>query len=363
MPKSLVIVESPAKAKTINKYLGSEFIVKSSVGHIRDLPQGGKNHKSIKSSVNKSAKMNAQEKAIYKKKHEHLRLVQRMGIDPEENWKAHYEILDGKQKVVANLKEIAKQVDDIYLATDLDREGEAIAWHLKAVIGGDEGRYKRVIFNEITKKAIKAAFEQPSTIDNNRVYAQQTRRFLDRIVGFMLSPLLWQKIARGLSAGRVQSVAVRILVERERQIKSFIAEEFWTLQADLKRKDGQVMTFEVVQDNDKRYRPTDKKTSDIAVNELKKQTYEVKHRDDKPTKSKPSAPFITSTLQQAASSQLGFSVRKTMTLSQRLYEAGYITYMRTDSTHLSNDSIQMLSAVYSSTFRFKLFARSTATLQ
>ncbi len=344
MGKSLVIVESPAKAKTINKYLGNDFIVKSSVGHIRDLPKAGsvtRDKKQTAQEAVKVRKMDADKKQHYIKERDRKKLFDRMGIDPDKDWLARYEVLDGKQKVVAELKKLAKNADAIYLATDLDREGEAIAWHLQEVVGKNHN-YKRVVFNEITQKAIKEAFSKPSTIDYNRVNAQQARRFLDRIVGFMLSPLLWQKVARGLSAGRVQSVAVRILVEREREIKSFIPEEFWILHADLLRDNStSKVRFEVVRGADgKKYRPANKQASNVAVEALRNAQYSVINREDKPTKSKAPAPYITSTLQQAASAAMGFGVRKTMTLAQRLYEAGHITYMRTDSLNLSEESIQ-----------------------
>ena len=181
-------------------------------------------------------KMPPEEKVIYKKKKAKQQLVKRMGIDPEQDWAANYEILPGKEKVVAELQKLAKNADHIYLATDLDREGEAIAWHLQEAIGGDPGRYKRVVFNEITKKAITDAFKEPGEVDMRYVEAQQARRFLDRVVGFMVSPLLWAKVARGLSAGRVQSVAVRLVVEREQQIRAFIPEEFWEVFAKLNTK-------------------------------------------------------------------------------------------------------------------------------
>ena len=217
MGKSLVIVESPAKAKTINKYLGKDYVVKSSVGHIRDLPTGSTSKSDPKARAKEAAKtrkMSPAKKAAHKKKKARQQLVTRMGIDPNKDWKAEYQILPGKEKVVTELRKLAEDADEIYLATDLDREGEAIAWHLQEAIGGDEDRYRRVVFNEITKKAIQEAFEHPGDVNMARVNAQQARRFLDRVVGFMISPLLWAKIARGLSAGRVQSVAVRLIIER-----------------------------------------------------------------------------------------------------------------------------------------------------
>jgi DNA topoisomerase-1 len=354
MSKSLVIVESPAKAKTINKYLGSEFVVKSSVGHIRDLPTSG-NGKPVDAKARARAaaatrKMAPEEKAAYKKKKARQQLVTRMGIDPDQDWKANYEILPGKEKVVSELQKLAKSADHIYLATDLDREGEAIAWHLKESIGGDPQRYKRVVFNEITKRAINEAFSDPGELDMRYVEAQQARRFLDRVVGFMVSPLLWAKVARGLSAGRVQSVAVRLVVEREREIRAFIPEEYWEVFADLSSADAHKLRCQVVREDGANFRPGSKEQTDAALKVLQDASYKVVKRDDRPTSSKPKAPLITSTLQQAASTRLGYGVKKTMLMAQRLYEAGYITYMRTDSTHLSNDSIAMCRNYIESTF-------------
>jgi len=343
MGKSLVIVESPAKAKTINKYLGNDYIVKSSIGHIRDLPTSGTSKpvdpKERARQAAQTRKLSPQAKAKYKAKKQKEQLIKRMGIDPENGWKAQYEILPGKEKVVNELKKLADKADSIYLATDLDREGEAIAWHLQEAIGGQTDRYRRVVFNEITKSAIQKAFEQPDKVDRNRVNAQQARRFLDRVVGYMVSPLLWEKIARGLSAGRVQSVAVRLVVEREREIRAFVPEEYWTLAALLEAQNGQVINFEVKKQGEKAFKPLNESQAMAAVEALKEARYEVVDREDKPTRSKPSAPFITSTLQQAASTRLGFGVKKTMMMAQRLYEAGYITYMRTDSTNLSQDAV------------------------
>ncbi|AJE22259.1 type I DNA topoisomerase [Azotobacter chroococcum] len=339
MGKSLVIVESPAKAKTINKYLGSQYVVKSSIGHIRDLPTSGS--ASTAREPAKRGKSTAEAPALSPKEKAKRQLFARMGVDPEHGWKAHYEILPGKEKVVDELRRLAQEADTIYLATDLDREGEAIAWHLRESIGGDDSRYKRVVFNEITKKAIQEAFAQPGELDINRVNAQQARRFLDRVVGYMVSPLLWQKIARGLSAGRVQSVAVKLIAEREREIRAFIPEEFWEIHADLGTAKGAQVRFEVARENGEAFRPLNEAQALAALEKLKASSYRVAKREDKPTRSKPSAPFITSTLQQAASNRLGFSVKKTMMMAQRLYEAGYITYMRTDSTNLSADALEM----------------------
>ena len=343
MGKSLVIVESPAKAKTINKYLGKDYVVKSSVGHIRDLPTGSSRKpvdpKARAKAAAETRKLSPKKKAAHKAKKAKEQLISRMGVDPERGWKAQYEILPGKEKVVAELKKLAKNADNIYLATDLDREGEAIAWHLMEAIGGEPERYKRVVFNEITKTAIREAFANPGELDVDRVNAQQSRRFLDRVVGFMVSPLLWAKIARGLSAGRVQSVAVKLLVEREREIRAFQPEEYWTLHADLETSAEETVRFEVKKHNGKNFRPGNEAEARKAVDQLGDAAYLVTGREDKPTGSKPSAPFITSTLQQAASTRMGFGVKKTMMLAQRLYEAGYITYMRTDSTSLSADAI------------------------
>lgn len=343
MGKSLVIVESPAKAKTINKYLGDAFVVKSSIGHVRDLPVSGGGKTSTPAERAKEAaytrSLPPAERALHKKKKGHEQLVARMGVDPENHWQARYEILPGKEKVIDELKRLAARADRIYLATDLDREGEAIAWHLREVIGGDDERFSRVVFNEITKKAIQQAFEKPGKLDMLHVEAQQARRFLDRVVGFMVSPLLWSKIARGLSAGRVQSVAVEMVVEREREIRAFVPEEYWELHADT-GLGKQPVRWQVSSAAGKSYRPdneTDARQHEHALRAAAKLA--ISKREDKPTRSRPYAPFTTSTLQQAASTRLGFGVKKTMMMAQRLYEAGHITYMRTDSTNLSADAV------------------------
>jgi DNA topoisomerase I len=343
MARSLVIVESPAKAKTINRYLGKDYVVKSSVGHIRDLPVGASaaDPKARAREAAKTRKLSPDQKVEHQKRRSRERLVKRMGVDPE-GWEADYQVLPGKEKVVEELTRLAAKADTIYLATDLDREGEAIAWHLREIIGGDPSRFRRVVFNEITRRAIEQAFADPGELDMNRVNAQQARRFLDRVVGFELSPLLWAKVARGLSAGRVQSVAVRLVVEREREIRAFVPEEYWEAFADLARAaDGAeaAQHFQVVKDGEANFRPSNADVAHEAVARLKQRDFVVKNREDRPTRTRPSAPFITSTLQQAASTWLGYSVKKTMTLAQRLYEAGYITYMRTDSTHLGADAV------------------------
>ena len=341
MGKSLVIVESPAKAKTINRYLGDDFVVKSSVGHIRDLPTGANRTPSDPKDRAKQAaitrKMTPEEKVIHREKKAKAQLISSMGIDPENNWSAQYATLPGKEKVVAELKKLAKNADSIYLATDMDREGEAIAWHLTQVIGGDSSRYKRVVFNEITKKAIRGAFEAPGELNTHRVDAQQARRFLDRVVGFELSPLLWEKIARNLSAGRVQSVALRLLVEREHLIQAFIPEEFWEVSMLLLSSSDKSIKFAL---NRKKSDPLLKQDEankiEALINNSSMEIYEVLK---KPVKVKPKAPFITSTLQQAASTKLSFNVKRTMRVAQKLYEAGLITYMRTDGVQLGGEAI------------------------
>ena len=356
--KSLVIVESPAKAKTINKYLGPDFIVRSSIGHIRDLPVGAS--KGAKKTLTKT------EESLSKEEKAQQALVRRMGVDPEHDWAAVYEVLPNKTKVIKELKALAKDADKIYLATDMDREGEAIAWHLKEVIGGADSKYERVVFNEITKSAIQNAFKQPSKLDIDRVNAQQARRFLDRVVGFMVSPILWQKVARGLSAGRVQSVAMRLVVEREHEIRAFIPEEYWQIHADTHiadtkksgtkdagEYDGNSIRLEATKQNDKLLKLVNKEQTDKVLEVLNSNDYIVKEREEKPTQSRPSAPFITSTLQQAASTRLGFSVKKTMILAQRLYEAGHITYMRTDSTFLSGDALAAVRGYIEDSFGAK----------
>ena len=334
MSKSLVIVESPAKAKTISKYLGSEYIVQSSVGHIRDLPKKGTGV-SKRSSIPKD--ISPEEKARLKTLNERKRLVRRMGIDPDNGWDADWQIIPEKEKVLKDLKKAAKNVENIYLATDLDREGEAIAWHLKEALGPTKYNYSRVRFNQITKEAILDSFSDPKEIDLNLVKAYRARRFLDKVIGFELSPLLWKKIARGLSAGRVQSVALRLLDEKERSIQEFVPEEFWEIylygSTDknekikfnlLTRKTDPLLTKDEVEEIKRQI-----ESSELVINEIVK----------KPVKIKPKAPFITSTLQQSASTRLGFNVKRTMRVAQKLYEGGLITYMRTDAPSLSKESI------------------------
>jgi len=295
MPKNLVIVESPAKAKTIEKFLGKEFTVKSSFGHIRDLPKKGLN------------------------------------IDIDNNFAPHYEISSDKRKVVSELKAAAKGAE-VWLASDEDREGEAIAWHLAHALKLDPAKTKRIVFHEITKSAIEAAIKKPRTVDLALVDAQQARRVLDRLVGYELSPVLWKKVRTGLSAGRVQSVAVRLIVEREREIRDFTAKSSFKVTAVF-LVDNQELPAELTTKFD---------SLDAARDWLQSVTnaaYSVADIARKPGTRSPGAPFTTSTLQQEASRRLGYSVRQTMTLAQRLYESGHITYMRTDSTTLSSLAI------------------------
>ncbi len=405
--KHLVIVESPAKAKTINRYLGPDYVVLASVGHVRDLPS--KSPKGDKRPV--------------------------PGVDLENHFEPTYEVLSGKTKVVNELKRAAKGASEIWFATDLDREGEAIAWHLAAILGVEPHDAKRVVFNAITKAEIERAFSQPHSIDVNKVNAQQARRVLDRIVGYQVSPLLWKKVGRGLSAGRVQSVTVRVVVERERAIRAFIPDENWNISARFALDEAKAKSLGVewekylAQKDDKGASPTqraqnawladrnavkaelieiagdkfdisqpgpdnlDPKDLSPGVVEIAKAAgltniktnlveneegkgpakfirtvegdavpstpYRVHSIETKRTTSRPSAPFITSTLQQAASSKLGFGAQRTMRLAQQLYEGvelsgdglvGLITYMRTDSTHLSREAIDSARVHIKSTF-------------
>ncbi|MBK21469.1 MAG: DNA topoisomerase I, partial [Flavobacteriales bacterium] len=297
MAKNLVIVESPAKAKTIEKYLGKDYTVRSSVGHIRDLVKKG------------------------------------LGVDTENNFEPTYEISPNKKAVVKELKDLAKKADVVWLATDEDREGEAISWHLLEALKLDESKTRRVVYNEITKDAILKAINKPRSIDFNLVNAQQARRVLDRLVGFELSPVLWRKVKPSLSAGRVQSVAVRLIVEREREIQDFVAESSFRIVAYFDAK-GNVFQATLSRNL---------KSEDEALEFLQKSAdsiFSVVKLDKKPAKKSPVAPFTTSTLQQEAGRKLGYAVGQTMSIAQKLYEQGYITYMRTDSTNLSNFALE-----------------------
>ena len=290
----LLIVESPAKAKTINKYLGSDYTVTSSVGHIRDLPKSNKN-----------------------------------AIDIENGFIPKYETIKGKEKVIKELQSLAKKANEIILSPDPDREGEAIAWHLSEILKDSKKPIKRVAFNEITEEAIKEAIKHPRDIDDNLRKAQEARRVLDRLFGYDLSGLIWKKVRYGLSAGRVQSPALRILVEKEREIKAFIPEDYWVITADVKNKSATTFSLNCSEE------PTDKKQVETILDVGNSGIWKVADLKETEVKRSPRAPFTTSTLQQAASSRLGFAPSKTMSLAQKLYEAGHITYMRTDSTTLS----------------------------
>ena len=298
MAKNLVIVESPAKKKIIQGYLGKDFIVESSIGHIRDLPSKGG-----------------------------------MSIDIDNGFAPNYVVSEDKKKVVSLLKSAAKKVDTVWLATDEDREGEAIAWHLTEALKLDEKSTKRIVFHEITKKAILKAVKNPRTLDINLVNAQQARRVLDRLVGFEVSPVLWKKVKQGLSAGRVQSVSVRLIVEREKEILNFTITSDFRIIIFLSNQNGDVIKSELP----KRFKSFDEAYSFMQT--CQNSTYIIEDLEKKAAKKSPTAPFTTSTLQQEASRKLGFSVSQTMMVAQKLYESGKITYMRTDSVNLSQDAL------------------------
>ncbi len=305
MGKKLLIVESPAKAKTIGKYLGVDFIVKSSYGHIRDLEKSND-----------------------------------LGVDVENGYKPNYVIPPDKQKTVKELREAARQTEEVWLATDEDREGEAISWHLCEVLGLDPQRAKRIVFHEITRPAIQQAVQNPRRVDLNLVNAQQARRVLDRLVGWELSGLLWKKIKGQLSAGRVQSVAVKLIVEREREIQRFQSEDYFRITADFlaPNAQGKMVSFRAESDE----RPSDVASTEAFLKKCIGATYTVRDIQVRPTRRRPAPPFTTSTLQQEASRKLGFSVSRTMSVAQSLYEQGFITYMRTDSTNLSELALQAI---------------------
>ncbi len=314
MAKSLVIVESPTKAKTIGKYLGKQFVVKASLGHVKDLPK------------------------------------KNLSVDVEHNFEPHYEVIEGKKKLIAELKAAAKGVDSVYLAADPDREGEAICYHLQEELNGSKKgpKFYRVMFNEITANAIKKAFDKPGSVNLHLVDAQQARRVLDRLVGYKISPLLWDKVRRGLSAGRVQTVALRLIVDREREIRAFIKREYWTIDVQLNAKKPPVLTARFTKKNDETIELADETTTKSLLDQLDGSKYLVHSVSTKEKKRNPVPPFITSTLQQEASRKLRFSVKRTMMLAQRLYEGmevgtegsvGLITYMRTDSTRVSQDAL------------------------
>ncbi|MGB3081588.1 MAG: type I DNA topoisomerase [Candidatus Omnitrophota bacterium] len=312
--KNLVIVESPAKSKTINKILGKDYKVVASMGHIIDLPPD------------------------------------KMGIDFDNDFKPEYVVIKGRNKYLTNLKKDAKGTKAIYLAADPDREGEAICWHLKNQLEKEGADIFRVSFEEITEKAVRKAFKSPGALDMNKVNAQQARRVLDRIVGYSLSPLLWAKITRGLSAGRVQSVAVRLIVEREAEIRKFNPQEYWDVEAILKKKEEEAkFSAKLVKYKSDKIHIPDKKSADKMVSEIKEEEFVVKEISQKEKKSYPRSPLTTSLLQQEAFNKLNFSASKTMKIAQELYEGielgeegsvGLITYMRTDSVRISDDALK-----------------------
>jgi len=308
----LVIVESPAKAKTIKKYLGSGFTVKASVGHVKDLPKS------------------------------------KMGVDPEHGFAPTYEVIKGKAKVLSDIKRAVAGAERTYLATDPDREGEAIAWHIAEEVGGPGVEIQRVLFNEITKKAVQEAIKHPLELDRRKFDSQQARRVLDRLVGYQISPILWKKVRRGLSAGRVQSVAVRLVVEREVAIKAFVAVEYWTLDAQLNGRLPPTFVARLSKVDGQKAEIQDQARAEALVRDLGTAIYRVVKVDRRERRRNPAAPFITSKLQQEAANRLHFSAKKTMMLAQRLYEGvelgeegsvGLISYMRTDSTRLSADAV------------------------
>ena len=309
---ALVIVESPAKARTIEKYLGKDFKVVASMGHLRDLPKST------------------------------------MGVDIENGFTPEYIPVKGKEEIIDELKRRAKDADMVYLATDPDREGEAIAWHLKELLELPDDKAVRVTFNEITKKVVTESIQAPRDIDIDLVDAQQARRILDRIVGYELSPLLWKKIRRGLSAGRVQSVATRMVVDREREIRAFVPEEYWLLDATLRRADESEFTARYYGEGKKKAELKSEEQVDGIIADVKDQDFTIDTVKRGKKERSPSPPFITSTLQQEASRRLGMTPRRTMSIAQQLYEGvditgqgtiGLITYMRTDSLRLSEEAL------------------------
>ena len=335
--KSLVIVESPAKSKTIKKILGDGFQIEASFGHVRNLP--------------------AKDPA-----------TENLGFDVKNNFEPKFEIIPGKQAVVKKLNDLAKKVDKIYLASDPDREGEAIAWHVRQILKVPDEKILRIVFNEITPKAVKYSVENPRSIDMDMVQAQQTRQILDKLVGFKLSPVLWKQIGnRNLSAGRVQSVALRMICEREEEIEAFVPQEYWSIHADLS-KEGKIFEAEVSKYKNKPIEKTIKNEEEAnkIVEYLKNSEFVVSKVTNKKTKRKPTAPFITSTMQRAASSKLGFGVQKTMQVAQKLYEGieidgspvGLITYMRTDSVRVSDDAMAMAKDFITANYGEKYYPKT-----
>jgi DNA topoisomerase-1 len=322
MAKNLVIVESPAKAKTINKFIGRDYIVKASVGHVRDLPKS------------------------------------ELGVD-EKTFEPTYEVLQGKEKVVSELKAAAKKADHVFIASDPDREGEAIGWHVMNLLGGDSNKVRRILFHEITKNAVRKAIDNPTTIDMNKVNAQQARRVLDRLVGYKLSPLLWDKVRRGLSAGRVQSVAMKIIVDREEAIKAFVPQEYWTFAAKLEANNPPPFVAKLSKIDGKKAEVANEEQARTIETGLKNGAFVVATIARREKKQTAAAPFITSTLQRTAYNRFKYPVKRTMSIAQKLYEgkelgdfgfAGLITYMRTDSVRISEEALaevrQYIAAKY-----------------
>ncbi|MFH1655384.1 MAG: type I DNA topoisomerase [Candidatus Omnitrophota bacterium] len=323
--QSLIIVESPAKARTINKIVGNDYVVESSMGHVVDLPKRS------------------------------------MGVDIEANFKPNFIVIQNKRKILSHLKKVAKGKKSIYIATDPDREGEAIGWHIKNKIGGKQ-EFLRVTFHEITKEAIQDAFKHPGEIDINKVNAQATRRVLDRLVGYQLSPLLWKKVGSGLSAGRVQSVALRIIVDREKEIKNFIPQEYWSINAELKSeadKSGKHFIAQLDKKDNKKIEILNEALAKKIIDDLKNEHFIVSDISKSKKKRNPFAPFTTSTLQQDAFNKLGFTANRTMMFAQQLYEGielgkkgpvGLITYMRTDSVKVAKSAIEQVRGYISKNF-------------
>ncbi len=315
MAKSLLIVESPAKARTLQKYLGKDFDVRASVGHIRDLPK------------------------------------KELGVDVEHNFTPKYVTIEGKNKTIQELKKAAANIKDVYLGPDPDREGEAIAWHIAEVLNSGKHTFHRVLFYELTPKAIKEALAKPIALNRPRYEAQQARRILDRLVGYQISPLLWEKVKRGLSAGRVQSVALRLICERERQILEFVSQEYWSLTAHLKAAQPPPFQAKLIKHKGKKLELTNGDQTGKVVAGLSGAQYQVAQVEQKERQKKPLPPFITSTMQQEASRKLRFGAQRTMRVAQKLYEGkdlgaegpvGLITYMRTDSTRVAGVALNAL---------------------
>ena len=330
--KNLVIVESPAKAKTIGKYLGPDYQVKASMGHLRDLPKST------------------------------------LGVDVDGDFTPNYKPIKGKEDIIKDLKAAAKSSQTVYLATDPDREGEAISWHLKHLLDLPDEKARRVTFNEITKRVVTSSIQHPRDIDQDLVDAQQARRVLDRIVGYQLSPLLWKKIRRGLSAGRVQSVAMRLVAEREKEIAEFVPQEYWTLDASLKNRAGAVFTAHYYGRDGKKYEPSSQTDTQAVMDELQGLPFAVKSVKRADKQRSPAPPFTTSTLQQEASRKLNMTPRRTMAIAQQLYEGvditgegtvGLITYMRTDSLRISAEAQAQAKDVICSRYGKSYYPAST----